>query len=88
LPDHLETVYGILLPYVELLAGSLLILGFMTTLGAMLAAFHCVTLLWVFGIFSTTGHLLNKDLIMLAGALSVLYSGAGAFSVDRFRETG
>ena len=57
-------------------------------LGAVLAAFHCATLVYVFGFFSSTGQLLNKDLVMLAAALSVMYSGAGAFSVDRFRETG
>ena len=88
LPHHLATVYAIVLPYAEIFAGGLLILGFMTTLGAVLATFHCATLVYVFGFFSSTGQLLNKDIIMLAAALSVMYSGAGAFSVDRFRETG
>lgn len=88
LPEHVGTVYAILLPYMEIFAGGLLILGFLTTLGAILAALHCATLVYVFGVFSSTGQLLNKDLIMFAAALSIMYSGAGAFSVDRFRETG
>ncbi|MCI5064473.1 DoxX family protein [bacterium] len=88
LPEHFATVYAIILPYGEILAGGLLVLGFLTTLGAFLAAFHGVTLIYAFGLFSSTGQLLSKDLIFLAAALSVLYSGAGAFSVDRFRETG
>lgn len=88
LPEHISTLYAIVLPYGEIFAGVLLILGFLTTLGSLISAFHFCTLIYVFGFYSSTGQLLNKDLVMLAGALSIMYSGAGALSIDRFRETG
>lgn len=88
LPAQFATVYGIMLPYMEIFAGALLILGLWTILGAFLAAIHFTTLVYVFGIFTSSGDLLNKDLILLAGALSILYSGAGALSFDRFKQTG
>ncbi len=88
MPDNVAAVYGVLLPYFEVLAGGLLVLGLWTTLGAVIATIHFATMLWVFGLFTSTGMLFNKDVILLAAGLSIMYSGAGALSVDRFREVG
>ncbi|NBW41455.1 DoxX family protein [bacterium] len=88
LPEHIATLYAIILPYGEILAGGLLILGFLTTLGSMLAAFYFCSTIYFFGFYSASGQLLSKDIVMLACAISVMYSGAGALSIDRFRETG
>ncbi len=88
LSKHFSTVLGILLPYVELAAGGLLFLGMWTTLGALIAALLLASFIYVFGIFPRGGLLFNKDVILFAVALSIMYSGAGAFSIDRFRQTG
>ncbi|MCB0319634.1 MAG: DoxX family protein [Bdellovibrionales bacterium] len=88
LPDNIAAVYAVLLPYFEVFAGGLLVLGMWTTLGAIIASLHFATMVYVFGLFTSTGALLNKDVILLAAGVSILYSGAGAFSVDRFRESG
>ena len=88
LPPHLAMVYGILLPYTEIAVGSLLVLGIWTTLAAILASLMLVSFVFAMGFFPSSGDLYNKDLILLAGSLSLLFSGAGALSIDRFRKTG
>ena len=88
LPDHLATLYGIMLPYTEVLVGTLLIAGIWTTMAAILSSLMLASYVLAIGIFPTATELYNKDLILLAGALSLVFSGAGALSVDRFRKTG
>jgi uncharacterized membrane protein YphA (DoxX/SURF4 family) len=88
LPYHLATVYAILLPYTEVVVGSMLLLGSWTTLAAMLASSMLFSFVLALGIFPNSGGLYNKDLILLAGSLSLLFSGSGALSVDRFRKSG
>ncbi len=88
LPAQFATVYGILVPYIEIIAGGMVLLGMWTTLGAFLLALIIGSFVYAFGIFPKTNLVFNKDLILLACALSVMYSGSGAFSVDRFRKTG
>ncbi|MCB0354493.1 MAG: DoxX family protein [Bdellovibrionales bacterium] len=88
LPKHIATVVGILLPYLEIVSGTMLILGMWTTLGAIIACILLGAFIYVFGIFPNRGHLFNKDVILFAAGLSIMYSGAGAFSVDRFRKQG
>ena len=86
MPEHAATVYAILLPYLELVAGGLLFFGMWTTLGAIIAAALLGSFVYAFGIFPQSGAIFNKDIILLGAALSVLHSGGGAFSVDRFRK--
>lgn len=88
IPAPFSTLYGILLPYLELGVGALLVLGVFTTLGAILASVLLLSFVFAFGIFPSGGALFNKDILILAAALSLLYSGAGAFSIDRFRKSG
>lgn len=87
LPSHLATLFAILLPYLEIIAGALLVLGMWTTLAAMITSMLLAAFVWAFGLFPNRPDLFNKDLILLAASVSVLYSGAGAFSIDRFRKT-
>jgi uncharacterized membrane protein YphA (DoxX/SURF4 family) len=78
-----------LLPYFELAAGVLLIVGIWTTLAAMLTSLMLLSFVIAFGAFPKGGELLfNKDILLLAASVSLLYSGAGALSIDRFRKTG
>lgn len=89
LPDQLATVYAILLPYLEIILGGLLIVGLWTTLAAGLAALILGSFVYLFGLYSGNGRIvLNKDLVLLGAALSLLYSGAGVFSIDKFRKGG
>ena len=89
LPAQAATLYGILLPYFEIVAGVFLIIGIWTTLAALLTSLMLLSFVMAFGIFPKTGALLfNKDILLLAASISLMYSGAGAISVDRFRKTG
>jgi len=88
LPGHLAEVYAILLPYVEISAGVLMIFGLWTTLAAITTSLMLLSFIVALGAFPKSDHLFNKDIILLAASLSLLYTGSGAFSVDRFRKMG
>lgn len=82
LPGNIAAVYGILLPYVEVAVGGLLIIGMWTTLSGVLAALMIVSFVYAFGVFPGSHDIFNKDIILLAAACSLMYSGPGAFSID------
>lgn len=86
LPDHLATLYALSLPYLEVAIGSLLVVGIWSTLSAILASLLVASFLYFFGIFPGRGMLFNKDVLLFAGAVSLLFSGAGAVSIDKFRK--
>ena len=88
LPEHLATLYGILMPYLEVISGGMILLGMWTTLAAILGCVIITSFVFAFGVFPYTSKIFNKDLILLGASLSLMYTGAGAFSVDRFRATG
>lgn len=89
LPDKLATLYGILLPYVEVLAGGLLVFGAWTILGAILCSLMLVSFILALGIYPEIGSkIFNKDIILLSVSLALLYTGGGRFSIDRFRKNG
>lgn len=88
LPEQIAVVYGILLPYFEIGVGALLVLGAWTTLAAGLATVMLVSFIIALGVFPNTDSLFNKDVILLGAALSLLYTGSGALSLDRFRRAG
>lgn len=82
LPGNIAAVYGILLPYVEVSVGALLVIGMWTTLSGVLAGLMILSFVLAFGVFPGTHDIFNKDLILLAAACSLLYSGPGALSID------
>jgi putative oxidoreductase len=88
LPNKFALVFAIVLPYVEIAAGALCLIGFWTTLSACLLAAMLGSFIYAMGIKPTDLSPFNKDFILLAGALSLLYTGAGAMSIDRFRKSG
>lgn len=92
-PPELVSGFRAFIPYLEIAIGTLLILGFWTTYAAIAAAVLLGLFVQKVGIFLPTGaeataKLLNKDTILLAAALSLLYTGSGAMSVDGFRKSG
>lgn len=86
LPPHAGTIYAIMLPYVQIAAGGLLIIGMWTTLAAGLISLMLLSFVLAFGLYPAGSHLFSKDIIFLAAAVSLLYTGSGAWSVDRFRK--
>ena len=103
--DNFATVYGILIPYLQILAGGFLIMGFWTTLGAIMGALMIFSFIYVeksypgagpepllqkdIVLFATAlSKTFSKELVLLGATLSLLYSGAGAFSIDKFRKNG
>ncbi len=89
MPPHLAALYAISLPYLEVAVGALLLIGIWTTLSAVLAAVIVGSFLLAFGVFPSPNRLLfNKDIVLFAAAVSLMFSGAGAISLDRFRKAG
>jgi uncharacterized membrane protein YphA (DoxX/SURF4 family) len=88
LSPALSTVYGALLPYLEIGVGGLMIIGFWTTLAGAIGSLLLISFIIAFGTFPNSSTVFNKDIILLGGTVSLLFSGAGAFSLDRFRKNG
>ena len=88
LPDHLAVLYGVVLPYAEMLSGFLLFFGFMTTLAAAIGSLVLLSVVVAFGLTPQDSPVFNKDIIILAACMSLLATGAGAISVDDFRHSG
>ncbi len=85
LPELGATVFGIILPYVEIVCGGLFLIGFWTTLTGLILALLLGSFVYAIGLRPASMGPFNKDLILLAAVLCVLYTGAGSMSIDRFR---
>ena len=88
LKEPLLSLYGILLPYFEITSGLMLVLGIFTTLAAIFTSLMLLSFVIALKVFPSGGHLFNKDIILLAASLSLLWSGSGFYSIDHFRRTG
>jgi len=86
IPEPFSTLYAILLPYIEVGTGVMLVMGIWTTLAAFVCSLMLTSFLIALGL--RDHHPFNKDVILLCTALSLLYSGPGAWSIDRFRKAG
>lgn len=88
LREPLATLYGILLPYSEIVVGVFLIIGMWTTLAAIFSSLMLTSFVLAMGwMVKKEPLMVNKDLVLLGASLSLLYSGAGAWSIDRFRRS-
>lgn len=85
LPKNFAVLYGTLLPYLEIGAGTLVLMGFWTTMAAVLTSLLLSSFIFAMKPFPHPNYLFNKDFILLAASVSLMFSGAGALSVDRFR---
>ena len=86
--DNVATLYATLLPYLEIFVGGAIVLGLWTTLTALVAAVLLISFIVAFGIFPGEFQIFNKDIIMAGGALSLMFSGPGKYSVDNIRKGG
>jgi uncharacterized membrane protein YphA (DoxX/SURF4 family) len=85
-PEHVGTIYAVLLPYLEIGSGGLLVLGAWTTLAAACASILLASFIFALGVYPHGRPLFNKDFILLGGALALLFTGGGAYSIDKFRK--
>ncbi len=89
LPEMFSVLVGIVLPYIETAAGALVLLGGWTTLGAIFLSLAIAFYVFASGVlFNSSFSPFNKDIVLLGLSLSLLWSGAGACSIDRFRKSG
>jgi uncharacterized membrane protein YphA (DoxX/SURF4 family) len=85
---NVARLYATLLPYLEVVCGTLLCLGFWTTLAASLMSVLLLSFIYAFKVFPKEGYLFNKDIILLAASVCLMYTGAGSLSIDKFRRDG
>lgn len=85
LPPEAAWLYGSLLPVVEIVVGIMMMIGVWMTLTGTIAALILVSVIAFFGIFPNRYFFFNKDLILLAASISLLYTGAGAASIDNMK---
>lgn len=89
LPEQLAQLYGMLMPYLAVGAGSLLIIGMWTTLASIVSSLIIGSVIYAMrGYPNTISKLFERDIIILACSLSLLYTGAGTMSIDQFRKAG
>lgn len=86
--DQIATVYAVVLPYMEFGVGILLLVGFWTSLSAILSSLMLLSFIYAYGIYPNEITPFNKDIIWLGASFALLSIGAGAFSIDSFRNKG
>ena len=86
-PKQIALVLATVVPYLEVASGALLVLGLWTTLSSGIVVLLLVGIIYIFGVFPKgSTELFNKDFILLAAAASLLYTGAGAASIDGIKK--
>ncbi len=89
LPPNMAFVLGFILPFAQIVFGALYIIGIFTPLSSLVLSVMLIS------IMATTGNVNSAavsydipvyvyQLIMLAGTLTTLFSGAGVISFDAF----
>jgi uncharacterized membrane protein YphA (DoxX/SURF4 family) len=86
LPNQLATLYGMLLPYVEIMTGFLMLIGLWTTLTGVLGSLMLFSFIVAFGVFPNGSQFFNKDIILFAGTLSLILTGPGAWGLDKIKK--
>ncbi len=86
-PKQIALVIATVMPYLEVISGALLVLGLWTTLSSAIVVVLLAGIIYTFGVFPKgSTELFNKDFILLAAAASLLYTGAGAVSIDSMKK--
>ena len=88
LSSNSARLFGTLLPYLEIFSGTLLCFGFWTTLAALITSLLLVSFIFALKVFPSSGYLFNKDIILLCASISLMFTGAGSLSIDKFRRDG
>lgn len=96
LPEFLSTGYGYAIPYLEIVLGTLLLIGLFTRFAAIVTALMLASYIIGIGIASLPQGILflqdpsgawipNKDFAYLAMMIAVALLGAGALALDNKR---
>jgi uncharacterized membrane protein YphA (DoxX/SURF4 family) len=87
-PIHLAQLYGSLLPYLSFASGILLIIGYWTTLASIVSSIMIASFVYAFKDYpaSILGGPPSVSMILLCSAISLLFSGSGAISLDNFKK--
>jgi uncharacterized membrane protein YphA (DoxX/SURF4 family) len=86
LPENTASLYGVLLPYLEVSIGACFILGLWTTLIGFMASGLLISFICAFGVFPSSTDIFNKDFVLLGTVFCLLYTGPGAYSLDNVRK--
>ena len=81
LPESLATIYGYLIPYLEIVVGAAVILGLFTRWAALLMSLMLLSFIIAVGVNPDAGPF-NKDVILLGGSLALWLKGSHFWSVD------
>jgi putative oxidoreductase len=79
LPESIGAAYGYALPFVELAAGALLVIGLLTRVTSGVISLMLIS----FAIGMTMG-VINPNTVMASLALLLVFTGSGRFGVDSF----
>ncbi len=84
LPEMLAKIYGYSLPFVELIAGALLVVGLWGRVAAMLIALMLLSFMIAFGIgwWPEQGGVFDKNVVFFTLALLLAATGMGKLSID------
>jgi putative oxidoreductase len=83
MPPALGKAYLYALPFVELIAGAMVILGLFTRFNALIQALILTSILIAMGIYDKAGGPFHPNLVFLGLALMLAVVGGGDWSVDR-----
>ena len=81
LSEGLGNFYGSVTPYVAVILGVLLLLGWLNKLASGLAALLFLSFVIATGLFQM-GWMINKDFAYLAAALALFMDGPGRWAID------
>lgn len=85
LPPNAVELYAVLLPYIEIFIGGCFIIGLWTTLAGILASLLLGSFVVAFGVFPGGMGIFNKDIVLLAAVVGLMYTGPGFYSFDNIR---
>lgn len=84
MPEPLGLAYGYALPFVELLAGLLLIVGLFGRVAAALISLMLLSFIIAMGVdwWPEAGPAFDKNVVFFTLAFLLIFTGAGTFSID------
>lgn len=84
LSENLSFIIGFIIPFVEIILGALYIIGFLTPLTSLFLSILTIGSLIASGAISDSGLHFSYNFVILACAITTLFSGAGVLSFDVF----
>jgi uncharacterized membrane protein YphA (DoxX/SURF4 family) len=86
LPENLAFIFGFILPFAEVILGSLLIIGLFTPITSFFLSVLTICIIVSTGILPSLGVPFDYNYIILACTIAIFFSGAGGLSFDALLE--